>query len=137
MTTTIGAPGDEVVLHDESAEAVPVRPTGPLPSIRGRRVGLMLGSLALSLAATAIARRITAQRRMPTRRLGRRALVNLLPRVAVIAPTMTINLPFSAIPSTGTRGGFRSRRPFAWRGRQQQTSSRAWRLVRFGRYAHR
>jgi hypothetical protein len=96
--------------------ASPVTPegrgVGQPRSARGRIARLVVGSLTVGLIATTLVLRLTRGRQ---RRSGRRrgALVDVQPRIAVFAPTITISLPFSGITGrsrAGRTGRFAGRR---------------------------
>lgn len=86
---TPDSPIDEELIIEERVRTEPTspaeRPGRPLGRIVGI-VGLALAGLALGLTATAVALRLT------TRPGGRRrgALLNLQPRVAIFAPSLTV-----------------------------------------------
>ncbi len=65
---------------------------------RARIAGMVLGSITVSLAATAFASRLFRGRQLVRARGRRRAVaIRIQPRVAIFAPTLTVSLPFSAI----------------------------------------
>jgi hypothetical protein len=82
---------------------------GPLRLGTGRIAGLVVGSLIVSLAATTLVLRLTRGRVGSSGR-RRGALVDLQPRVAVFAPTITISLPFSGITGQVPPGRMRDGR---------------------------
>lgn len=107
----------ETIPVEEQAGTEPVSQPTPSRFSRGRIAALALGSVSLSLAATAAA--FWAARRQRQLRGGRRGRVlNIQPRVAVFAPALTISLPFSSIESRAASGRNRGRRigpvPFVW-----------------------
>lgn len=86
----------ETAAAEEQAGVEPASPSAPSRSSAGRIAGLVLGSVALSLGATAAAFGLARRQRQP--RAGRRGrVINIQPRVAVFAPALTISMPFSAI----------------------------------------
>lgn len=85
---------------------------------RGARVaGLVLGSITLSLAATAFASRLFSRRQQPRGR-RRAGAIRIQPRVAIFAPTVTVSLPFSAIAGKPAPGRNRVGRNRAGRARR-------------------
>jgi hypothetical protein len=89
------SPADEVLIIEEQVTTESEQPAGRRRSALRIAAGAVLGSVGLSLAATAIARRLLARRGVRGQR--RRSLLNMQPRVLVFAPSMTISLPFSGI----------------------------------------
>lgn len=86
----------ETVAAEEQVGVDPASPSAPSRPSAGRIAGLVLGSVALSLGATAVAFALARRQRQP-RRLARGRVIYIQPRVAVFAPALTIAMPFSAI----------------------------------------
>ena len=103
-------PEDMLILEEQ---------VGPVPSAPARRgaptpvriAGMVLGGLALGLAATTIAIRLANRGRGS---MGRRRapLFSFQPRAAIFAPSITITLPFSGVSGQAVPG---RRRPVAVR----------------------
>lgn len=125
---------DEMVIIEEQVGPVPSGLASRRTTSPARIASMVVGSLALSLAATAIAIRL-ANRGRVNRGRRRVPLFNMQPRVAVFAPSMTITLPFS-----GISGPAAPRRPAAVRSVRfprggRLTTARAVRFPRGGRSA--
>jgi len=107
--------------------ASPVTPegrgVGQPRSARGRIARLVVGSLTVGLVATTLVLRLTRGRqRSNGRRRG--ALVDLQPRIAVFAPTITISLPFSGITGQVPPGRGRAGRAGRFAGRRRARERR-------------
>ena len=91
---------EEVVIIEEQVRPAPAGRRAASPA---RIAGMVLGSLAFSLAATAVAIRLANRGRgSPGRR--RTPLLNVQPRAAIFAPNITINLPFSGVAGRAALG---------------------------------
>jgi hypothetical protein len=104
----VEGPGGAQPARPQAPTSPADQPVAPLQSARGRIAGLVVGSLIVSLAATTLVLRLTRGRqRSSGRRRGAVALVDLQPRVAVFAPTLTISVPSTmtiSLPFSGITG---------------------------------
>lgn len=119
-------------------EQIAVEPEGTAETSRSARwprariAGMVLGSITVSLAATALATRLFRGRQQPRARGRRRTrAIRIQPRVAIFAPTITVSLPFSAIAGKAAPSRNRLNRNRAGRARRFPQPRRLMR--RFGR----
>jgi hypothetical protein len=120
--------GFEDVALSRPAEAPTLEEAPPRPNwiLAG---GLTLGSIALSVAATFIARRVAPRLWQVRRRRAALVSLQLQPRVAIFAPTTLISLPFSGIAGKVPANRGRGRRAERRREREharQATGRRMW-----------